>query len=150
MGESTAENSELSVGQLAARSGMSVSALHFYERRGLIHSRRTSGNQRRYPRSVLRRVAVIRAAQKSGIPLATMAEAFARLPRDGVPTQEDWHRLSSTWRDDIQTRIAQLERLRDRLDGCIGCGCLSLSVCALVNPDDRLGNAGSGAPALET
>lgn len=150
MGEPTAENSELSVGQLAARSGMSVSALHFYERRGLIHSRRTSGNQRRYPRSVLRRVAVIRAAQKSGISLATMAEAFARLPSDGVPTQEDWHRLSSTWRDEIQTRIVQLERLRDRLDGCIGCGCLSLSVCALVNPDDRLGNAGPGAPALET
>ncbi|PLC10933.1 hypothetical protein AUQ48_16435 [Kocuria flava] len=150
MGEPAAEDSELSVGQLAARSGMSVSALHFYERRGLIHSRRTTGNQRRYPRSALRRVAVIRAAQKSGIPLATIAEAFTHLPRDGVPTQEDWHQLSSTWRDEIQTRIVQLERLRDRLDGCIGCGCLSLSVCNLVNPDDRLGGAGPGAPALET
>ncbi|WP_396398015.1 redox-sensitive transcriptional activator SoxR [Kocuria kalidii] len=141
--------SELSVGQLAARSGLSVSALHFYERQGLIGSRRTSGNQRRYPRSVLRRVAVVRAAQQAGIPLATVAAAFEHLPHDGVPDQSDWQELSGAWRDEIEARIAQLEHLRDRLDGCIGCGCLSLSACSLINPDDRLGAAGPGAPALE-
>lgn len=148
MAESAAGKSELSVGQLAARSGMSVSALHFYERQGLISSRRTSGNQRRYPRSVLRRVAVIRAAQQAGIPLATVAAAFEQLPRDGVPDQSDWQKLSGAWREEIQARITQLEHLRDRLDGCIGCGCLSLSACGFVNPEDRLSAAGPGAPAL--
>lgn len=138
---------ELTVGQLAARSGLSVSALHFYERQGLIHSRRTSGNQRRYPRSILRRVAVIKAAHRAGIPLATVAEAFELLPHHGVPTQEDWGRLSTGWRTEIDERIARLEHLRDRLDGCIACGCLSLSTCSLVNPDDRLG--ATGASALE-
>ena len=101
---------DLSVGQLASRSGMTVSALHFYERQGLIRSRRTSGNQRRYDRSVLRRVAVIRAAQRAGIPLATVATAFGELPTDGVPDQEDWQRLSAAWRQEIEQRIAQLEQ----------------------------------------
>jgi MerR family redox-sensitive transcriptional activator SoxR len=147
--EPSPEPAELTVGQLAARSGLSVSALHFYERQGLIHSRRTSGNQRRYPRSVLRRVAVIKAAHRAGIPLATVAEAFEELPHGGVPSQEDWSRLSTAWREEIEERIARLEHLRDRLDGCIGCGCLSLSTCTLVNPDDRLAAEGRGASTLE-
>jgi len=145
--ESTAE--ELTVGQLAERSGLAVSALHFYERKGLIHSRRTSGNQRRYPRSVLRRVAVVRAAQRAGIPLSTVAAALAHLPRDGVPSRADWQRMSQAWRDEIEDRIIRLEHLRDRLDGCIGCGCLSMTSCAMVNPHDRLGEQGPGAPALD-
>lgn len=140
---------ELTVGQLAQRSGLAVSALHFYERKGLIHSRRTAGNQRRYPRSVLRRVAVIRAAQRAGIPLTTVEEAFAELPERGTPGRADWERMSQAWRDEIQGRIDRLEHLRDRLDGCIGCGCLSMTSCALVNPEDRLGREGPGAPALD-
>ncbi len=150
MAGSVADNSELSVGQLAARSGMSVSALHFYERQGLIHSRRTSGNQRRYPRSILRRVAVIKAAQRAGIPLISVAAAFDKLPPHGVPDQSDWQILSASWRQEIDARITLLEHLRDRLDGCIGCGCLSLSACIFVNPGDRLGEVGSGAPALDS
>ncbi|MBG6084097.1 redox-sensitive transcriptional activator SoxR [Zhihengliuella flava] len=140
---------ELTVGQLAQRSGLAVSALHFYERKGLIHSRRTAGNQRRYPRSVLRRVAVIRAAQRAGIPLTTVEEAFAQLPERGTPSRADWERMSQAWREEIQGRIDRLEHLRDRLDGCIGCGCLSMTSCALVNPEDRLGREGPGAPALD-
>ena len=140
---------DLSVGQLAARSGMSVSALHFYERRGLITSRRTTGNQRRYDRSVLRRVAVIGAAQRAGIPLATVARAFAELPSDGVPDQADWQRLSAAWQQEIDKRIAQLEHLRDRLDGCIGCGCLSLAACGFVNPDDAAGSRGIRSTLLD-
>lgn len=140
---------EISVGQLASRSGAAVSALHFYERKGLIHSRRTSGNQRRYARSTLRRVAVIRAAQRAGIPLASVLEVFADLPADGVPDQADWQRLSAAWRQEIDARISLLEHLRDRLDGCIGCGCLSLAACGFVNPDDALGSATTGAPGLE-
>ena len=143
------EDQDLSVGQLAARSGMSVSALHFYERQGLISSRRTSGNQRRYDRAILRRVAVIGAAQRVGIPLATVAEAFAELPRDGVPTAEDWQRLSSAWQQEIEARIARLEHLRDRLGGCIGCGCLSLATCGFLNPDDAAGSRGVPSTLLE-
>ncbi|MBT1004196.1 redox-sensitive transcriptional activator SoxR [Paenarthrobacter sp. DKR-5] len=143
------DDSELSVGQLAARSGLSVSALHFYERQGLIHSRRTPGNQRRFSRSVLRRVAVIMAAQRAGIPLATVATAFEELPGDGVPDQTDWQKLSAAWRGEIEARMERLAHLRDRLEGCIGCGCLSLSACTFVNPGDRLGATRTGAPALE-
>ncbi|WP_171171658.1 redox-sensitive transcriptional activator SoxR [Streptomyces sp. I05A-00742] len=136
---------ELTVGQLAARSGAAVSALHFYEAKGLIRSRRTSGNQRRFDRDMLRRVAFIRAAQRVGIPLATIREALAQLPEERTPTQEDWARLSEAWRGELDERIKRLERLRDRLDGCIGCGCLSLDRCALSNPDDRFGDLGSGS-----
>ncbi|KNC19282.1 hypothetical protein AC792_06705 [Arthrobacter sp. RIT-PI-e] len=136
------DDHDLSVGQLAARSGMSVSALHFYEREGLISSRRTPGNQRRYDRSILRRVAVIGAAQRVGIPLATVAEAFAELPKDGVPGAEDWQRMSSAWQQEIEARIVRLENLRDRLDGCIGCGCLSLVTCRFLNPEDAAGSSG--------
>ena len=136
---------DLSVGQVAARSGVAVSALHFYERQGLIKSWRTSGNQRRFDRSVLRRVAVIRAAQRAGIPLQAIAGLFAGLPDDGAPTQGDWQALSLAWRDDLQERIHQLQSLRDGLGGCIGCGCLSLTECGFVNPEDRLADADGGA-----
>jgi len=139
---------EITVGQLAARSGVTVSALHFYEARGLITARRTAGNQRRYPRAMLRRVAFIRASQRVGIPLARISEALDTLPARRTPTTRDWARLSAAWRQDLDDRIAALQDLRDRLTGCIGCGCLSLTDCRLANPDDTLGASGSGARRL--
>jgi len=139
---------QLTVGQLAARSGVAVSALHFYEAQGLIHSWRTAGNQRRYSRDTLRRVAFIRAAQRVGIPLRSIAGALAELPDGRVPNRDDWARLSGTWRGELDARIARLTRLRDDLDDCIGCGCLSLDRCSLTNPDDADAAAGPGAPRL--
>ena len=139
---------ELGVGQLSARSGVAVSALHFYEAQGLIASRRTPGNQRRYRRDTLRRVAFIRASQRVGIPLRTIRTALAQLDAGRTPTREDWARLSAAWRDDLDHRIAQLQQLRDRLTGCIGCGCLSIDRCRLANPNDVLGNEGPGAHRL--
>ncbi|KOV78755.1 transcriptional regulator [Streptomyces sp. NRRL WC-3618] len=136
---------ELTVGQLAARSGAAVSALHFYESKGLIVSRRTSGNQRRYTRDALRRVAFVRAAQRVGIPLATIREALAELPEERTPTREDWARLSEHWRSELDERIKQLNRLRDHLTDCIGCGCLSLEGCVLSNPDDVFGERQAGS-----
>ncbi|KAF4405643.1 MULTISPECIES: redox-sensitive transcriptional activator SoxR [Streptomyces] len=136
---------ELTVGQLSARSGAAVSALHFYESKGLISSRRTSGNQRRYTRDALRRVAFIRAAQRVGIPLATIRQALAELPDERTPNRDDWARLSEAWREELDQRIAQLARLRDHLTDCIGCGCLSLETCALSNPDDRRGQTLAGS-----
>ena len=140
---------ELSVGELAARSGVAVTALHFYEREGLISSRRTPGNQRRFTRSTLRQVAFIRASQRVGIPLARIRSALQELPHDRPPSPEDWARLSAGWRADLDERIARLQALRDQLTGCIGCGCLSLRSCRLANPGDALAAAGPGAPGLE-
>ncbi|MBA9006383.1 redox-sensitive transcriptional activator SoxR [Thermomonospora cellulosilytica] len=140
--------SELTVGQLSRRSGVAVSALHFYEAKGLIRSRRTAGNQRRFSRDTLRRVAFIRVSQRVGIPLAEIREALARLPEERTPTVEDWAALSEAWRRKLDERIAQLQRLRDDLTGCIGCGCLSLSVCTLANPADRLAEEGPGPRRL--
>ncbi len=137
------------MGQVAERAGLSVSALHFYERQGLIFSSRTSGNQRRYARSVLRRVAVIRAAQRAGIPLALVAEVFGELPEHGVPSQDDWQRLSEHWQTELDARIAALEKLRGSLGGCIGCGCLSLAECGFVNPNDQMGGRRPGARAFD-
>jgi MerR family redox-sensitive transcriptional activator SoxR len=142
-GTSGASN-ELTVGQLAARGGVTVSALHFYDAEGLIHSTRTAGNQRRYPREVLRRVAFIRASQQVGIPLRRIRQALDALPERRTPTRRDWEKLSATWRTDLDERITRLQHLRDRLSGCIGCGCLSLNVCKLVNPDDILAEQGPG------
>jgi MerR family transcriptional regulator, redox-sensitive transcriptional activator SoxR len=139
---------ELTVGQLSARSGVAVSALHFYEAQGLIHARRTPGNQRRYQREMLRRVAFIRASQRVGIPLSRIKDALEKLPAGRTPTPRDWARLSAAWRDDLDNRIGQLQHLRDRLTGCIGCGCLSLTTCQLANPDDILGREGPGARNL--
>ncbi|MEU7294424.1 redox-sensitive transcriptional activator SoxR [Streptomyces exfoliatus] len=136
---------ELTVGQLSARSGAAVSALHFYEAKGLISSRRTTGNQRRYGRDTLRRVAFVRAAQRVGIPLATIREALAQLPEERTPTNEDWAKLSAAWRTELDERIKQLGRLRDHLTDCIGCGCLSLQNCVLSNPDDVFGERMAGS-----
>lgn len=135
---------ELTVGQVAARSGVPVSTLHFYERKGLIIAARTSGNQRRYSRDVLRRIAFIRTAHGVGVPLARIRAALATLPAERTPTRQDWARLSAGWRDELDARIAGLTDLRDRLDDCIGCGCLSLDRCRLLNPDDVLASDGSG------
>jgi len=139
----------LSVGQVARRSGVAVSALQFYEARGLIHSARNKGNQRRYTRDVLRRVAIIKVAQRTGIPLAEIAEALASLPEKRTPTAKDWARLSRQWRANLDERIDRLLRLRDQLDGCIGCGCLSIEGCPLRNPGDELGEQGPGPRLLE-
>ena len=140
---------ELTVGEVARRSGVAVSALHFYETRGLIRSHRNRGNQRRYPREVLRRVAVIKVAQRVGVPLASIKAALDSLPDRRSPTTADWARLSRIWRDELDARIGQLQRLRDQLDGCIGCGCLSIKACRLRNPWDELAEQGPGAHLLE-
>lgn len=138
----------MTVGELAERSGVAVSALHFYESKGLIHSVRSGGNHRRYERSTVRRVAVIKVAQQLGIPLADVATALATLPDGRTPTAHDWERLSRAWQAELDERIERLTRLRDTLGGCIGCGCLSLKACKLRNPDDRLGAEGDGARLL--
>ena len=130
--------------EVAHRSGVAVTALHFYESKGLIEATRTSGNQRRYRRDVLRRLAFIQFSARLGIPLATIGEALATLPGDRVPTKRDWARLTSRWRADLDERIARLQALRDDLDGCIGCGCLSLRSCAVYNHDDQLARRGPG------
>lgn len=138
----------LSVGELARRSGAPVSTLHYYEARGLLSCERSAGNQRRYRRNALRRVAFIRTAQALGISLADIADALAGLPERRTPTRDDWARLSSRWRASLDQRIAGLQALRDTLDGCIGCGCLSLRACKLYNPDDTLGASGPGPRRL--
>jgi MerR family redox-sensitive transcriptional activator SoxR len=138
----------LSIGEVAKRSGVAVSALHFYEAKGLIRSLRTDGNQRRYPRGVLRRVAVIKVAQRTGMPLAEIKAALAALPADRAPSADDWKSLSSAWRDELDLRIKRLTQLRDQLGDCIGCGCLSISACPLRNPGDALAAEGPGPRLL--
>jgi MerR family redox-sensitive transcriptional activator SoxR len=140
----------LTIGELAARTGVAPSALRFYESIGLIESQRTDGNQRRYERTVLRRVAFVQAGKAAGIPLGQIRAGLASLPTRRAPTRRDWERLSHRWRADLQRRIDTLEGLRDRLDGCIGCGCLSLDTCGLLNPDDEDAALGPGAPWLAT
>jgi MerR family transcriptional regulator, redox-sensitive transcriptional activator SoxR len=139
----------LSSGQVAARSGVAVSTIHFYEAKGLIRGWRSSGNQRRYGRDVLRRVAVIKVAQRLGFPLAAIREAMDSLPGGRTPTAADWQRLSGRWRADLQRRIRVLQKLSRELDGCIGCGCLSLKVCRLRNPRDQLSDQGAGPRLLD-
>ena len=138
----------LTVGQLATRSGVQTSALRFYESQGLISSRRTEGNQRRYAREMLRRVAFIRAARVIGLSLREIVSALGELPEERTPDRDDWAQLSSAWRSVLDDRISELERLRDNLNGCIGCGCLSLESCALFNTDDVLAARGPGARRL--
>lgn len=140
---------ELSVGEMAARSGVAISTLHFYEAEGLIRSWRNAGNQRRYAREVLRRIAVIRVAQRTGISLASIRDTLKALPDGRTPTAEDWAKLSRRWKVELDDRIARLTRLRDHLDGCIGCGCLSLGVCPLRNPWDKLAEEGPGPRLLD-
>ena len=139
---------DVTIGELSARSGVASSALRFYEERGLIHAARTSGNQRRYYRSTLRRVAVIQAGRAAGIPLAQIGQALDSLPTDRTPTRRDWERISRGWRADIDRRIETLEALRNRLTTCIGCGCLSIDRCPILNPDDEAAGFGAGAHYL--
>jgi MerR family redox-sensitive transcriptional activator SoxR len=134
----------LSAGQVAERSGVAVSTIHFYEAKGLVKSWRSTGNQRRYSRDVLRRVAIIKVAQRLGLPLTMIKQAIDSLPGGRTPTAKDWKRLSVAWRQELDRRIALLQRLRGQLDSCIGCGCLSLKVCHLRNPGDRVSDQGSG------
>jgi MerR family redox-sensitive transcriptional activator SoxR len=134
----------ITIGELASRSGLAPSALRFYESIGLIAPERTSGNHRVYPRSALRRVAFVRAAKQVGVPLEEIREALDSLPAGRTPTKADWERLSRVWRRHLEERIELLERLRDDLSGCIGCGCLSLRSCRLFNADDEAAAAGSG------
>lgn len=138
----------ITIGQLAERSGVATSALRFYESEGLIHAERTAGNQRRFARATLRRVAFIRAAQQVGLSLDEIRGALATLPEARTPTKGDWERLSGTWRSRLDEQIAALEGLRDRLTSCIGCGCLSLRHCRLSNPGDVLATDGPGAHLL--
>lgn len=138
----------MSVGQAAERSGVAISTLHFYEEEGLIESWRNGGNHRRYSRDVLRRIAVIRVAQRAGVPLKEIAEALKTLPQKRTPNAKDWAQLSARWKHELDHRIETLTRLRDELTGCIGCGCLSLKACPLRNPGDQLASAGSGALLL--
>jgi MerR family redox-sensitive transcriptional activator SoxR len=140
---------ELTVGEVAARGGVAVSALHFYESRGLIASHRTAGNQRRYPKDVLRRVAIIKVGQEVGISLAEIGAQLATLPDGRSPTVKDWEKLSRQWAADLDRRIARLQKLRHGLADCIGCGCLSIDKCMLRNPKDRLAEEGPGPRRLE-
>jgi MerR family redox-sensitive transcriptional activator SoxR len=139
---------ELMIGEVAARSGVAPSALRFYERRGLIVSRRTPGNQRRYERAVLRRIAFIQAGRAAGIPLESIGAALSTLPEGRTPSRRDWERLSKRWREDLEARIATLQALHDRLNTCIGCGCLSIDKCELLNPEDEAAAEGAGARYL--
>ena len=140
--------SELSIGEVSARSGVAPSALRFYERQGLISSSRTDGNQRRYDRAVLRRIAFVQAGRAAGVPLAEIRSALNGLPTRRTPSREDWERLSGRWRDDLDARIETLQALRDRLTTCIGCGCLSIDQCDLLNPEDEAAARGAGAHYL--
>ena len=141
---------ELTIGEVEKRSGVAASALRFYERRGLIAAARTDGNQRRYDRSVLRRIAFIQAGRAAGITLTEIGAALDGLPTHRTPSRRDWERLSKRWRDDLDARIETLQALRNRLTTCIGCGCLSLDKCDLLNPDDEAAAEGPGAHYLTT
>ena len=141
---SARESGTLSIGAVARRSGLSVSALRFYEAHGLVQAERTEGGQRRYPRDVLRRLAVIQAAQRVGFSLAEIADMLAGVPDDHHVSAREWRQLAHSWRPQLDERIRTLEQLRDQLDSCIGCGCLSLDKCALANPGDRASRLGPG------
>ncbi|SBS36993.1 Redox-sensitive transcriptional activator SoxR [Marinomonas spartinae] len=140
---------ELTVGYMAKRCGVNVSTLHFYEEKGLIKSWRNQGNQRRYHRDTLRRISVIKAAQKIGITLDNIKHALDSLPENRTPTKEDWQLLASNWNEELNTRIAYLENLRDSLTSCIGCGCLSLTQCPIYNDQDKLATEGTGPILLD-
>ena len=138
------KNGGLSIGDLADRTGLSVSAIRFYETKGLVHPLRNAGGHRRYDRADIRRLSFIRIAQELGFSLDRIARSLERLPEGRAPTRADWTKAATAFRGDIDDRIARLTRLRDTLDGCIGCGCLSLRRCALYNPDDVAGRTGCG------
>jgi len=144
-----ADEANLTIGNVAKRCGVKVSTLHFYEEKKLIRSWRNQGNQRRYKKDVLRRVSVIKAAQKVGLSLADIKSALATLPNSRTPDKDDWQALSTSWRDELTTRINYLEKLRDSLNGCIGCGCLSMKNCPIYNENDKLASEGCGAVLLD-
>lgn len=139
----------LSVGEVCERSGVAVSALHFYEKKGLIHSTRNQGNQRRYSRDVLRVVSIIKVAQSVGLPLAEIKLALDTLPNNRTPSADDWATLSEAWRDKLDKQISNLNKIRSQLDSCIGCGCLSLEICPVRNPNDKAFSKGAGARAFD-
>jgi MerR family redox-sensitive transcriptional activator SoxR len=141
-------STELTVGELARRAGVAVSTLHFYEAKGLITSRRTAGNQRRFRRDTLRRIAFIRIGQRVGVPLSTLADVLGRLPEGRVPTRADWAEVSESWRAELDIRVEQLLQLRDDFTDCVGCGCLSLDRCSLANTEDQLAGRGPGPRRL--
>ncbi|QHS13092.1 MULTISPECIES: redox-sensitive transcriptional activator SoxR [unclassified Shewanella] len=141
-------DAELSVGQVAKRCGINISAIHFYEQKGLISSWRNNGNQRRYTRDVIRRISLIKAAQQLGISLDDIKHAFAALPNERTATKEDWAELSNVWNKSLTLRITQMQKLKDSLEGCIGCGCLSMKNCPLYNPNDILADQGPGPVLL--
>jgi MerR family redox-sensitive transcriptional activator SoxR len=144
-----ADEANLSIGKVAKRCGVKVSTLHFYEEKELVRSWRNQGNQRLYKKDVLHRVSVIKAAQKVGVSLADIKTAFATLPNNRTPNKDDWLALSTTWRDELTAKINYLEKLRGSLNGCIGCGCLSMSNCPIYNENDKLASEGNGAVLLE-
>ncbi|MDB5821735.1 MAG: soxR [Herminiimonas sp.] len=148
MSEEVTSLQQLSVGQMSRRSGVPVSTLHFYESKGLLKPTRTQGNQRLYSRGMLRRIAIIKVAQRVGIPLAEIGQALAAIPHDRKPTALEWAQVSASWAEALQQRIDMLLRLKNKLESCIGCGCLSLSECPLRNPEDNLGIKQSGAVLL--
>lgn len=137
------------MGEVATRSGVAVSTIHFYESKGLIPSWRTAGNQRRFPRGILRRIATIKVAQRLGIPLEAIKQAFAALPTNRAPTPADWKNLSTAWKSELDERIRKMTQLRDQLTNCIGCGCLSMEECPLRNPQDTLSHEGAGPRLLD-
>jgi MerR family redox-sensitive transcriptional activator SoxR len=139
----------LSVGEVSRRTGVAVSALHYYEQLGLIASTRTAGNQRRYPRFMIRRISLILVAKRLGISLSDVADVFASLPMDSLPTSRDWHRLSRRWQSQLDAKKREIEKLQRELTGCIGCGCLSMKSCPLRNPWDELSEQGPGPRLLE-
>jgi MerR family redox-sensitive transcriptional activator SoxR len=141
---------DLSVGQVAKRCGVKISTLHYYEQKGLIFSLRNQGNQRRYKRDMLRRIAIIKAAQRMGISLDEIGKALANLPNNRTPTKEDWMQLSMAWKQQLEQRIAYMQDLRDSMMGCIGCGCLSMTSCPLYNPEDKLAKDGVGSVLLDS
>ncbi|TMO56844.1 redox-sensitive transcriptional activator SoxR [Pseudoalteromonas aurantia] len=149
MAHKTLQDANLAVGYVAKRSDVNVSTLHFYETKGLIRSWRNNGNQRRYKPDVLRRIAVIKAAQKMGVTLEEIKLTLDTLPENRTPNKNDWARLSTQWQAQLDEKIAYMQRLRERVEGCIGCGCLSMSSCPLYNPNDILGETHSGAVLLE-
>jgi MerR family redox-sensitive transcriptional activator SoxR len=141
----TAKEDLLTIGQVAQRAGVSIPTLRYYEQLGLLNSTRNTGNQRRYPRYVLRRLAFIAAAQRVGQSLEEIAHALGTLPEDKAPTRSDWTKLSTPWRKQVARRIQELQALQNTLDGCIGCGCLSLTRCAIFNPGDDAALEGAGS-----
>ncbi|MFC7545343.1 redox-sensitive transcriptional activator SoxR [Plantactinospora sp. GCM10030261] len=140
---------ELTIGDVVRRTGVAASALHYYEQLGLISTNRTAGNQRRYPRHMLRRVSLILVAKRLGIGLADVSEVFATLPMDSIPTARDWKRVSRRWQIMLEARKREIEQLQRELTGCIGCGCLSMEACRLLNPEDELGTQGPGPRRLD-